>query len=377
MSGQREKVEVGITKVSTEDGVRFEAVARQQRRRFARLKDARRWRAGVVLGPEEPTPVAPAPADLTLGAYLERYLTTREAKTSLAANTLKAYETGWRMRFGALYDRPLRQLTADDLEDCVVRAMTTGKRVGANTIRHDLSGLAKALDRAKLGVNPARELERPTKVKVERVGMALAEVRLFLAEIAGHEHEALFLLLLDGGLRISEALALDWRHLDLSSESPSVKVEQTIVNTRSKPMRRVVQRFAKSHRGHREVLLGARTAQALRAHRRSVLLLAGTSHTLIGPGTPVFPGPGYTGRFTCEGAEAALARVCGRLRMPYYTPHQLRHTCATLMYLAKAGIKEIAERLGDSERTVLEVYIHTSAESREEALEKLSGMLYG
>lgn len=54
------------------------------------------------------------------------------------------------------------------------------------------------------------------------------------------------------------------------------------------------------------------------------------------------------------------------------TPHGLRHTHCSLLFEAKASIKEVQDRLGHSDvKTTLDIYTHISKEAREEVVQKL------
>jgi integrase len=56
----------------------------------------------------------------------------------------------------------------------------------------------------------------------------------------------------------------------------------------------------------------------------------------------------------------------------------LRHTCATLLLLAKVPVHVVSERLGHKNVSMtLEIYAHVLPDMQEDAAATLSGVLYG
>lgn len=80
----------------------------------------------------------------------------------------------------------------------------------------------------------------------------------FLA-VVNPTHRTLFKLLAAAGLRISEALASQWRHVQLDGERPHIKVRRGFVKGRIQP--------PKSKYGRRDVPLSAGLVNELRARR--------------------------------------------------------------------------------------------------------------
>jgi integrase len=57
--------------------------------------------------------------------------------------------------------------------------------------------------------------------------------------------------------------------------------------------------------------------------------------------------------------------------------HEARHTHATLLLENGESLKYVAERLGDREDTVLEIYQHVTAKTRSEAPARLAALIDG
>src|SRR5436190_10070265 len=109
--------------------------------------------------------------------------------------------------------------------------------------------------------NPTRDADlphRPTADEVEQEdvrAMNEEQLALLLALIAAR-HRLFFRLLAATGLRISEAIALQWRHLHLDGSSPHVKVRRGVVRGALGP--------PKSSYSRREVPLASELVSELR-----------------------------------------------------------------------------------------------------------------
>ena len=68
-------------------------------------------------------------------------------------------------------------------------------------------------------------------------------------------------LLAATGLRVSELIALEWRHLRLDGSEPCVRVRRALVRGRVEP--------PKSRHGRRDVPLDAEIVSELRRHRQA------------------------------------------------------------------------------------------------------------
>lgn len=125
-----------------------------------------------------------------------------------------------------------------------------------------------------------------------------------------------FLLLATTGLRISEAIALEWRHVQLDGSSPHVKIRQRIV--------RGELGLPKSRHSRREIPISHTLVQAVRDHRKQ--------GEWPGDTDPMFPtttgtvlAPNNLGRHVLKpAAEEAGA--------PWAGFRTFRHTCTSLLF---------------------------------------------
>lgn len=131
---------------------------------------------------------------------------------------------------------------------------------------------------------------------------------------------------------------------------------------------------AKSRAGRRPIALTPATVAALIDHRaiqatRRAVLAAWQDLDLVFD-------RGDGGRADPTTTRRALARAIAAAGLPPLTPHQLRHTNATILLAADVHPKIVQERLGHSSIAVtLDRYSHASTALQRQATERLAALL--
>jgi integrase len=227
-------------------------------------------------------------------------------------------------------------LRASDV-DRLIRAT---KRSPA-TVHRIVTTLSMALEQAVreggLPRNVARFARRPKVDRGSHVrALTQADADAILELVAGDPLEALYALLLGSGLRVGEAVALDWRDIDL--DSGTVRVRQ-----------------GKTSRSRRVVGLAGFAIVALKAHRyRS---------PIVGNSEPVFRGLRSGERLRPDAAYGHWQRL--RAGLPPMRLHDLRHGHATLLYGLGVDRRHIADQLGHATADFTDrTYIHVVEEQR-------------
>jgi integrase len=263
-----------------------------------------------------------------LEAYAYRYFPERLRLVDVTPHALSQF-VGW------LADerRQGRRLTDKTIHNIAVplrAALQTARREGL--IRH----------------NPADGLALPHREEIreeddEQVkALSREQLAALLAMKPAGRDGLLVELVAATGLRISEALALQRRHLQLDGSRPHVKVRRAIVRGRVGP--------PKSKRGRRTVALAPSQVLRLRAHLADVpddpeaLVFASRS------GTPLDPDNLRRRMFK------PLAEEIGA---PWAGWHSLRHTYASLMLANGVSIVALSVVLGHhSAAFTLATYVH-------------------
>jgi integrase len=206
---------------------------------------------------------------------------------------------------------PLRAMLATAHEDGTTRDNPTrGVRVNGRRNDQRDEPKAKAMTRAELG----------------RVLGALPD-----------EWRTFFELLAHSGLRIGEALGLDWPDVAFGKQ-PMLCVRQQFYRGTLKAL--------KTHNGRRDVPLSTGMARKLWAAKPTSE--AGTIFTTRN-GT----------RYLDRNVRRVLDRATEPAGVPWVSFHNFRHTCASMLFEGGKDIKQVSEWLGHSDPAfTLRTYIH-------------------
>lgn len=306
----------------------------------------------------------------TLSDYVLRNWLPTTAKPSVRPRTLHDYrQTMDRYVLPYLGSHRLSAITPAEVRGWIVKL--TDKGLAPRTIRKAREVLRNALEAAVadglLPTNPARgrlvSKALPKNERKERVTIPPEKVPAFLAAAAEDRLHAYWVVLLFGGLRPSEALALRWTDL----HGDSVRVERVLVDVERQPMTFAPTKSAESRRA---VVLPKIALDALRDHKKRQAeeqLLAG----------PAWQGSGLI--FTNEVGEPLrqdntripFAALLKRAELPKMRIYDLRHSAATLLLELGEDLTTVKERLGHSSVVLTaDTYKHARRGSQERAASK-------
>jgi integrase len=292
---------------------------------------------------------------LTMGrelapAYLARWLADVIA-IQRPARTLQTYQ-GHVTRYlaPALSGKRLADVTAADLQALYARLSRGGLAPATIRLTHAVAHAAfkHALRTDLIARNPADHATAPAPVRTVRPTLTAAQAQTLLAAVAGDELEALWFLLLLTGLRIGEALRLEWRAVDLARATLSV-------------------RAAKTPRGRRLIPLAPPLLARLQAQR---------ARTAAVRSPFVYPRPdGQPWSDTTIRAQRWYP-LLERLALPRVRLHDIRHGVATLLLEMGVHPAVVQQVLGHANVGVtLDTYSHVSESMSRAALEQLATLL--
>jgi integrase len=370
----------------------------------------------------------------TIGAWLEEYLTVI-APRRVRANTLQGYASTLRHNVipavGHIrLDRPLAEIVRE------LELFFSGfeRRVApehaVRTYRILSRALKIAAQRGKLPRNPCELFDAPSGGSPEVEPLSVDEIRRILA--AAHEADTLarWWVGLALGLRQGEALGLLWDHVDIDSDTPSLRVQWELIRLKvrhgckepcgkragSCPQRQagdsrtypagpnpggLVFSPPKSKKGRRTLPLPKVLVDVLKEHRRRLkearLAIGPGWQRIVGPdrenGGLVFPrvdgGPKdprkdwgqwkdilvaadvrQVERVGQRGRQAGKTYVTSTVRV-----HDARHAAGTTMFANGMERRELMEWLGHSQISVSARYTHVSPELMRARAEQLNGAL--
>jgi integrase len=295
---------------------------------------------------------------ITLRAFLAEWVETYQGngRTGFRENTRAEYRRlldayahryfGERLRLVDVTPRHMA-LWVSHLADEVKQGRTLSDSTIRNIVMPVRAALADAKRQGMIRHNPADGLVFPKRARVEEDeddhvrALDPSQLGTVLA-IVHPRHRLLVQLVAATGLRVSEAIALQRRHLKLDGERPHLLVRRAIVRGRVEP--------PKTRHGRRAVRLPHGVVVALRAHLSE---LEGGPDALVFPsqaGTPLDP-DNLRSRILKPAAEEAGVAWAGW--------HSLRHTFASLQLARGTNLLQLSRALGHhSPAFTLERYCH-------------------
>ena len=276
-------------------------------------------------------------------------------KTEISPKTLEAYQ--WALT--KIDDRMGHFLVADVSTDTVAKFIEAMRKseFKAWSIRKVTTVLSQELSYAVrrkgiIPVNPVDGLLREEKPKGDQKEMRILSTEEIdkLLGVAEGRWERLWTFLLLTGLRISEALSLEWQDVDL---------KEGLVHVRE----------SKTEAGVRSVVLTPTLVNLLRKERIATPALCKYVFHTKG-------GKALMRRNTLR----KLADTCDKAGIEKVTQHELRHTYASLLIGQGLDVTFVADQMGHADPAItLKVYakLFDPAARREEARERIEAAFGG
>lgn len=341
---------------------------------IAKLKEVRR---ALDAGMESPT------SRLTVGAYLDRWIEGVPGRVE--QSTAADYADTVRLHLKpALGSKVLTKLSVPELNALWANKRTAG--YSANSIRIMRTVLRSALHQAEregLLVRNVAALSDPPRIgQTEGRSLTIAEARRLLDAASGDRLEALYAITLILGLRRGEALGLSWSDIDLDSDLVHVRRqlrrERIPVEQQQEVGRRtrLLLRDLKTKRSRRTLHLTPALDGLLRAHRARQAreqLAAGPGWAdtelvfTTKKGTPIDP----------DNFAHYFHRLCAGAGLGHWTPHELRHSAASIMLAQGTPLWVVSEVLGHASVAITkDVYGHLIGGEKQDATEAITDALF-
>lgn len=338
---------------------RWPAPGGERVRTFARKGQAEQWLRAQQVGADRGEYVDPRAGSETVGEFAQRWWpTTVHLRPSARERIASSVRTHVLPRWA---DVPLSKV--DHLEVSAWVAELSTKRSASTTRKayHAWSQILAAAVKARLLThNPAQEVPLPSMVREEMRFLTADELDR-LAQTAGPEWRAWFLVAGWCGLRFAELAGLQREHLDVSGRIVQVRGQIVEVNGRLCP-----QTFEKTKAGRRRVPMPTFVATAVAEHLLARRDPSGLAFTTAGGGVL------RNGNFRRRVFDPAVARAgIAPLR-----PHDLRHTAVSLWIAAGTDVLEVSRRAGHSSSAfTLDRYGHLFPDAGERMSDRLDAYL--
>ncbi len=227
-----------------------------------------------------------------------------------------------------------------------------GRTLADASVRRILNPLRACFATARreglIRTNPAHGVALPHRPRVDEE--EACEVRVLsrdqlatLLAVVDVRHRTLFRVLAVTGLRISEALALQWKHVHVDGSHPHVKVRRAYTRGTMAP--------PKTRHGRRDVPLSHDLIRELRERRKGAEWPR--DDDLVFPSLTGVPLRYSNLRFRTLKPAAEEAGA------PWAGFHTLRHGCASMLFERGANAKQVQRWLGHhSPSFTLATYVH-------------------
>jgi len=314
---------------------------RERSKSFGRRVDAERYLNAQESAKRTGEWIDPERSSITLGALWLEQRQRPGVRGMPAPSTLAKWDSTWRQHVAEqLGDYPIATLTRQDVRDTVTAVKSPWQ--AAETLKLVRLLLNRAVDDNRLKANVAARVKAPVGQRREIRVLTPAEISA-IVEALPERYRCLVLLDAYSSLRWSELVALKRDDLDLAGRTVRVDEALTEVNGTFH------WRKPKTTRSERVVSLPKLLVGPLAAH---LLAFPPRPERLIFYGETGQP----IRRKTFRRAWIAALRAAGvdeHVRVGW-----LRHTGASLAYLATHDLKATADRLGHtSTRMVDTVYV--------------------
>ncbi|MGI8651114.1 MAG: site-specific integrase [Rubrobacter sp.] len=340
---------VGRYTVHTPDGPKRKTIyGRKYKEVEKKLAEARGDAARGIVYDDE---------NLKVGAYLDRWLSDA-VRGSVRESTYYRDECLVRVHVKPALGRvKLSNLNAMHLQSFYRNRLDSG--LSGSTVQKIHHIVHKALSQAErwnlIPRNPADGVKAPTPSSKEMRPLSADEARRFLEAAKEDRLEALYVMAVHTGMRRGELLGLKWD--DVNLEASTLRVRRTM--TRTENGKKLALGEPKTKQSRRSIRLTPGAVESLRRHRAHQgeeklkaggvyedhgFVFAGEIGNLINPSN------------LRQRSFIPLLKAAG---LPQITFHDLRHTCASLLFSKNVHPKFVQDLLGHARVAItLDTYSH-------------------
>jgi integrase len=293
--------------------------------------------------------------NLTLGEYLDSWLKGSVLGT-VRQSTYDRYEIAVRVHLKPALGRiKLSKLTAAKVSTFYQEKRNEG--CADSSINKLHVTLHKALDQAAkwqmIPRNVCEVVDSPRPSSDEIRPLSTEETKRLLEAAKGDELEAVYILAVHTGMRQGEILALKWTDVDL--ENFTISVRRTLTKSGTK----IVTGETKTSKGRRTITLTTEAVSSLREHLDRQLEDMERLGDLYRDNGFVFTTYGGTFINPSNLRRRSFKKLLERAGLPQIRFHDLRHTCATILFKEGKHPKLVQELLGHANVAItLDTYSH-------------------
>ena len=290
-------------------------------------------------------------------------------------STIAMYKFMLRVALPVLGSKRLTEITAVDIMKYLqylrddYRA-PDGRTLSEKSVKHHYDILRIIFNYAEkqeaIDKNPIKKVDAPKTTKRPVDALTQEQAKIFFDALSGCklEYRCMMLLMATTGIRRGECLGLQWRDFDF--ENNTLHISRNVTYTKesgtivAEPKTPCSIRTIPIMEGVKRHILNLRQ-EARRNHPHEILDCA-------------FLFEGRESAFSPRDPNTATRKVRNFMRsigLPGISPHDLRHTCATLLLENGADIKSVQEILGHADAsTTLNFYVKADLRQMKVATQK-------
>lgn len=278
-----------------------------------------------------------------------------------------------RITVGYLGDFKLQEIDSTKIEEYLDYLKNTyktkyDKPVSQQTMRHHYCTLNLIFDYALkldyVSVNPLAKVKTPPLTKHKVDAFTKGEVLEFISAVENLPlmQQLVYSLLLTTGIRRGECFGLQWGDIDFQNRI--IHIERNVTYTAHGG---ISVGLPKTNTGIREIPITNRVLLLLTNYKtdeRQKYSLSDGSFLFHASESPMTPrDPNYI--------TTHMRRFMKRIGLPNMSPHDLRHTCASILLQSGADIKSVQDILGHANAsTTLNFYVRSNMDSMRTATDR-------
>ena len=320
----------------------------------------------------------------TFGQWAARFLVAKESD-GVCHSQMDSYKC-YCKHLSMLDDIPIYKISLWDIQNIIMelaKDKPDKKGLAKNTLKH-IKGTAKqilqlAVESRAIDFNPAQDVKIPANAP-EKHREALTEEQQQWIVDTPHKMQRAAMIMMYSGLRRGELTPLTWSDVDLVKNTISVNKSVEMINGRPR-----LKEGAKTKAGVRVVNIPQKLSDFLIQEKEKenplcIYVVHSEKGTMLSNYAWRSMWKDYIEelniKYGYNGEDIQNTKFELPMKIPPFTPHYLRHTFATLLYMAGVDVMTARDQLGHANiQTTLSIYTHLSQKYKDKNIEKLNEYL--
>ncbi len=314
------------------------------------------------------------PSEITFGDFVEHiWLPAQREHKDLRPSTISFQSSMLKNILPHFTNVKLTDITCVNIEDFLTylkneHKTRQGRPLAPKTIRHHYATLNLIFDYAVtanyIATNPLTKVNPPRLARHKVEALSSGEVLEFIKELEKlpQMQRLMYTLLLTTGMRRGECFGLQWGEIDF--ECRTIRIVRNVTYT---TLTGISVGLPKTDTGIRTIPITNAVLSLLTDYRKSEALkftLSDHAFLFHAENAPLEPhDPTYITQH--------MKRFMRRVGLPDMSPHDLRHTCASLLIQSGADIKSVQDILGHADAsTTLNFYARSNMDTMQRAADR-------